>query len=266
MRCEISGQALTSEATDLPGRAEMKGKILAIDDDAEFRDLTRTWLEKTGYEVITAENGAEGLRRMYTSRPDLVLVDANMPEMDGWEVCRRIRDMCDTPVIMVTVNRQPAEILRGFGQGADDYVLKPVQFPELMVRIGAVLRRVQRGSGEEEAGTFCNGALEVDWRSHQVYVDGEPVKLTPTEFRLLSCLIKNRGWIVTHDQLLDKAWGPNHIGSRSFVKLYIRYLRQKLERDPHSPKWILTERGIGYRFADENKLKETGGLNEHNSS
>ena len=232
----------------------MKGKILVVDDDTEFLELTRTWLQNGGYEVVTAGDGLSGLRHVYSSRPNLVLLDANMPGVDGWDVCRRIRDICETPVIMVTVNGRTSDILRGFGLGIDDYITKPVNFPELVARVGAILRRSRQDDATEEPSTFHEGALEVDWKSHQVYLEGHRVKLSPTEFRLLSCLIKNRGWIVTHEQLLEKAWGPNYIGDRSFVKLYIRYLRKKLEKDPAHPKFILTERGVGYRFAINAKV------------
>jgi len=238
----------------------MREKILVVEDDSEFLNLTQTWLQNAGYEVLTAEDGAEGMRRVYSSRPNLVLLDANMPKMDGWEVCRRIRDMSDIPVLMVTVNSQKDDRLKGFGAGADDYITKPVDFPELLARVQAVLRRTGTGPTDDEPGTFDNGEIEIDWRSRQVWVRGTRVKLSPIEFKILACLIKNRGWIVTHEQLLEKAWGPNYIGDKSFVKLYIRYLRQKIEEDPHSPRLILTERGVGYHFAvdngDHNKLGE----------
>jgi len=231
----------------------MKEKVLVIDDDVEFLSLTQTWLMNAGYEALTAEDGITGLRRIYSSRPNLVLLDANMPKMDGWEVCRRIRDMSELPVIMVTVNGQAHDLLRGFDLGVDDYITKPVDFAELIARVRAVLRRSDVAMQEDGPTTFNNDELEVDWRSHQVYVRGERVKLSPTEFKVLSCLIKNRGWIVTHEQLLQKAWGPNYIGDKSFVKLYIRYLRQKIEKDPRNPQLILTERGVGYRFAVQEK-------------
>ena len=231
----------------------MKEIVVVIDDDVEFLELTRTWLENAGYKAITAENGIEGLRRVYTNRPNLVLLDANMPRMDGWEVCRRIREMTDIPIIMVTVNGQTRDLLRGFDLGADDYITKPVNFDELMARIRSVLRRSQSATKGEESSIFHEGELEIDWKSHQVYVRGKQVKFSPTEFRVLSCLTKNRGWVVTHEQLLQKAWGANYIGDKSFVKLYIRYLRQKIERDPRKPQLILTERGVGYRFSVQEK-------------
>jgi DNA-binding response OmpR family regulator len=229
----------------------MKEKILMIDDDIELLGLTQMWLQNAGYDAVTAEDGSTGLRRVYSSRPDLVLLDVNMPRLDGWEVCRRIRDMSDIPVIMVTINGQRADRLRGFNLGADDYITKPFDFPEMVARVGAVLRRAGTARQQDKKGTFHQGDLEIDWRSRQVYVSGERVKLSPTEFRLLSCLIENRGWVVTHEELLRKAWGPNYIGDRSFVKLYIRYLRRKIEAEPNRPRYILTERGIGYRFATQ---------------
>jgi len=226
----------------------MKEKILLVDDDVEFTGLAQTWLVNAGYDVVTAEDGKAGLRRVYSSRPSLVLLDANMPELDGYELCHRIRDMSEIPVIMVTVNGHMSDLLRGFDLGADDYIRKPVDFAELVARVAAVLRRCDMPI-EEGPSTFHDGELEVDWRSHQVYVRAERVKLSPTEFRLLACLIKNRGWIVTHELLLQKVWGPHYVGDKSFVKLYIRYLRRKIEKEPRNPQLILTERGVGYRFA-----------------
>jgi DNA-binding response OmpR family regulator len=227
----------------------MREKILLVEDDVEFINLTRTWLHNAGYEVFTAVDGVEGMRRVYTSRPDIVVLDANIPKMDGWEVCRRIRDMSDIPVLMVTVNGHNADRLKGFNLGADDYLTKPVDFRELVARVQAILRRTRLVTVENKPVTFNNGDIEIDWGSRQVWVRGERVKLSPTEFKIMSCLIKNRGWIVTHEQLLEKAWGPNYIGDKSFVKLYIRYLRQKIEQNPHKPQIILTERGVGYYFA-----------------
>lgn len=231
----------------------MREKVLLVEDDIEFLNLTRTWLHNAGYEVFTAGDGAEGMRRVFSSRPDIVILDANIPKMDGWEVCRRIRDMSDIPVLMVTVNGQKSDKLKGFTLGADDYLPKPVDFHELIARVQAILRRTRLVTRDAKPSTFNNGDIEVDWGSRQVWVRGERVKLSPTEFKIMSCLIKSRGWIVTHEQLLEKAWGPNYIGDKSFVKLYIRYLRQKIEKDPHKPQIIMTERGVGYYFAMQNE-------------
>jgi DNA-binding response OmpR family regulator len=236
---------------------KIRGKILLIEDDAEFSKMARVWLQNTGYEVITAEDGAEGVRSVFNNRPDLVLLDGMMPKMDGWEVCRRIREMSEIPVLMVTAKAQKADRLKGFNFGADDYVAKPVDFPELIARVQAVLRRSGNDTRNTEQSSFRNGEIQVEWRSRQVWVRGKKVNLSPTEFKLLSCLIKNRGWIVTHEQLLEKAWGSNYVGDKSFVKLYVRYLRKKIELNPNDPKLILTERGVGYLFPAGNEEPET---------
>lgn len=231
------------------GVAIMTEKILVIDDDTELLGLAQTWLRNAGYEPLIAEDGIEGLRQVYSARPSLVLVDIQMARMDGWEVCRRIRDMSDMPVIIVSVNGEKADLLRGFNLGVDDYITKPFHFPELIARVQAVLRRSSATWQQDNNSTFHNEEIDIDWRSRQVWVRGQLVVLSPTEFRLLSCLIENRGWVVTHEEILRKVWGPNYFGDRTYVKLYVRYLRQKIERDPSNPKWILTERGVGYRFS-----------------
>jgi len=228
----------------------VKDRILIIDDDTDLLGLTETWLRQAGYEPFMARDGMEGIQKVYSTRPGLVLLDVNMPRMNGWEVCRRIRELCDIPVIMVTVNGQKADMLRGFELGVDDYVTKPFHFPELMARVGAVMQRYRSVQVREENDTYHSEDLEIDWPSRQIRVRGSQVSLTPTEFRLLSCLLENRGWVVTHEQLLRKVWGSNYFGDKSYVKLYIRYLRQKIESDPGNPRWILTERGVGYRYAE----------------
>jgi DNA-binding response OmpR family regulator len=231
----------------------VKEKILVIDDDTGFLNQVHDCLQNSGYEVILAENGTAGLRRLFTGRPELVLLDLSMPEMDGWEVCHRIRDMSDIPIIMLMNGGQKSDILKGFSLGADDLVGKPPDFPELIARIGAVLRRSTSIKKDEKPSTFHHPEIEVDWRSHEVYIRGKLVKLSPIEFKLLTCLIENRGWLVTHEELLRKVWGPDYISDKSFVKLYIRYLRQKIEKDPSRPQLIITERGIGYRFSTQIK-------------
>ena len=176
-------------------RERAKERVLVIDDDVEFLNLAQTWLDNAGYEALTAEDGIAGLRRVHSSRPNLVLLDANMPAMDGWEVCCRIRDMSEIPVIMVTVNGQMSDLLRGFDLGADDYVTKPVDFAELMARVQAVLRRSDTAMQEEGPSTFHSGDVEVDWRSRQVHVRGKSVKLSPTEFKVLP---HQEPWLDSH--------------------------------------------------------------------
>jgi two-component system KDP operon response regulator KdpE len=227
----------------------MNQRVLLIDDDPELVGLAQTWLRNAGYDACTAKDGNEGLQQLYCYRPDLVLLDIAMPRMDGWEVCRRIRDMCEIPIIMVSVNGQKSDLVKAFNLGVDDYITKPIHFPELVARVQAVLRRHSTNAKQDEKAVFHNEEIDLEWRSRQVWVRGQRVTLSPTEFRLLSCLIENRGWVVTHEELLRKVWGPNYLGDRSYVKLYVRYLREKIEAEPSKPKWILTERGVGYTFA-----------------
>ncbi|MCK4242141.1 MAG: response regulator transcription factor, partial [Dehalococcoidia bacterium] len=185
----------------------MQEKILMIDDDTELLGLAQTWLQNAGYEPIIAEDGIEGLRQVYSDRPNLVLVDICMARMDGWEVCRRIREMCDMPIIIVSVNGEKADLLRGFNLGVDDYITKPFSFPELIARVQAVLRRAGATWQQDNNNTFHNEEIDIDWRSRQVWVRGQKVALSPTEFRLLSCLIQNQGWTVTPEELLRRVWG-----------------------------------------------------------
>ena len=227
----------------------MKERVLYIDDDPDLLNLAQTWLRNAGYDACTAKDGSEGLKQLYFYRPDLVLLDIGMPRMDGWEVCRRIREMCELPIIMVSVNGQKSDLVKAFNLGVDDYITKPIHFPELVARVQAVLRRHSVDAKQDEKAVFHNEEIDLEWRSRQVWVRGQRVTLSPTEFRLLSCLIENRGWVVTHEELLRKVWGPNYLGDRNYVKLYVRYLREKIESEPSKPKWILTERGVGYRFA-----------------
>ena len=226
-------------------------KILVIGNDTELVSLAQNWLGNAGYEPLIAKDASEGLRRVYNDHPDVVLVDVDIhrARMDGWEICRRIREMGNIPIIIVSVNGEKPDLLRGFNLGVDDYVTKPIYFPELIARMQAVLRRSGATWQPDNHNAFHSEEIDVDWGIRRVWVRGQPVRLSPTEFRLLSCLIENRGWTVTHGELLRKVWGPNYLGDRSYVKLYVRYLRQKIETEASNPKWILTERGVGYRFS-----------------
>ena len=226
-------------------------RILLIDNDPAFSGRMLARLQSAGYEVITAENGSQGLKKLFSARPTLVLLNVTLPEMDGWEVCRRIRDMTDIPVILLADTDRKLDVVKGFNLGADDFVSRPSDFPELLARIGAVLKRAVPHPQDGSPEVISHSDVEVHLRSHQVFVRGSPIKLSPTEYKLLSCLMENCGWLVTHDELLRKVWGPDYISDRSFIKLYIRYLRQKIEKDPAHPQLILNERGVGYRFSSD---------------
>ncbi len=225
--------------------------LLIIDDDLVLLGLLRQFLERQGYTVETAANGLAGLQRAYEVRPDLVVLDVMMPRMDGWEVCARLREVSQVPIIMLTAKDEEGDKIRGFRLGVDDYVTKPFSFAELAARVGAVLNRARRPQPMARPRLYMIGNLVVDLDNLRVTKNGQPVSLTPTEFRLLSVLVENAGRVLTHEQLLDQVWGYEYAGDTGYVKRYIWYLRQKLEDDPNNPKYILTERGFGYSFRKE---------------
>ena len=223
-------------------------KILVIDDDVTLLNLLTQSLSKAGYKVITASNGLSGLQKMYEEHPDLIILDVMMPRMDGWETCRRIREMSQVPIIMLTAKDEEADKIKGFKYGVDDYVTKPFSFAELTARVGAVLKRTRQHPPEREPAVYRIDNLVIDLENRRVTKDGKPLDLTPTEYRLLATLVENAGRVLSHEQLLTNVWGPEYVDDTGYVKRYIWYLRQKLEDDPSNPKYILTERGFGYRF------------------
>ena len=226
-------------------------RILIIDDDPSFLRLVEQVLSQKGYEVLKASNGQEGLRLLFTHKPDLVLLDIAMPKMDGWQTCTRIRDISDIPIIILTGKQTADEdVVRGLDYGADDYILKPVGNRELVARVRAVLRRAELPSMAETRGkiTYADDYLTMDMDKRKVITSGERVKLSPKEFRLLACLVENAGRILTHQQLLEKVWGWEYIDALDYVRTYISHLRQKIEPDPSLPKYIITEPGVGYYF------------------
>ncbi len=226
-----------------------KGKLLIIDDDAKLVQALELYLSKAGYEVITAADGLEGLQEVYAHRPDLIILDIMMPKMDGWKACRRIREVSDVPIIMLTARGQEYDKVKGLKQGADDYVAKPFGLKELAARVEAVLRRTRLPPPTEGAVLYADEELVIDSERWEVSRGGEPLELTATERRLLFYLVHNAGRVLTHRQLLERVWGPEYIDEVDYVKLYIWRLRQKIEEDPSQPRYILTERGIGYKFA-----------------
>jgi len=222
-------------------------QILVIEDDPESRALLEDSLSAAGYVPLSTSNALDGLRLLYNSRPALVLLDIVLPGLDGWEACRRIREASEIPIIIVSGRSSHTDILRGFELGADDYVSKPFDKKELLSRVRAVLRRSKNGEGKELSVFRCDG-LEADLRTHHVSVKGRKVTLSPTEFRLLIYLMRKQNTVVTHRELLFHVWGPSYVNERDYIKLYVRYLRKKLEKDPENPKYIVTQRGLGYRL------------------
>jgi two-component system KDP operon response regulator KdpE len=226
----------------------LKEKILIIDDETTLAEMLALKLEPKGFEVLSARQGGEGLKMAYQHHPDLVILDVMMPEMDGWEACRRIRELSDVPIIMLTAKVSEDDVIRGFRLGADDYVKKPFSLQELEERIRAVLKR--SSSGEKELNSiYDDGKLKIDMERQQVFKNGQPIHLTSTEFRLLSCLFRHQGVTVPHDELLTEVWGPAYLDATACLSLYIRYLREKIEENPSEPQYIRTKWGAGYWFA-----------------
>ncbi len=229
----------------------MGKKVLIIDDDSRFLRLIEQVLTQKGYQVLTAGSGQEGLRLLFDQRPDLVLLDVVMPKMDGWQVCERIRDISDVPIIMLTGKRVDEEdIVQGLDHGADDYLIKPVGNKELVARVRAALRRAALPAPQpiREGVTYNDSYLNVDITQRQIIADGKRIKLTPREFRLFALLLENAGRILTHQQLLEKVWGWEYSNDVDYVRIYISHLRHKIEPEPNTPKYIVTEAGVGYHF------------------
>lgn len=226
----------------------MADKILFIDDDIHLLKVVELSLREEGYEVVTARDGMQGLRAAFSARPDLVLLDVMMPDMDGWETLTRLRGVSDIPIIMLTAKDEQADIVKGLHLGADDYIVKPFGTEELTARIGAALRRARLPATSRQTAAYADDYLTVDLVKRRVTVAGEPVNLTPTEFRLLTCLVRYAGRVVPHKVLLTEVWGPEYVDDTQYLKLYIRYLREKIEKDPSNPEYILTEWGAGYYF------------------
>lgn len=229
---------------------DRKPILLIVDDDQGLLRALELYFEGHGYQVIKAEKGTEALRKLYESQPDLVCLDVMMPGIDGWEVLSRIREMTDLPVIMLTARGAETERVKGLKLGADDYVSKPFSMRELEARVEAVLRR-SHGThpGEEEDVTYSDDYLFVDAERAEVRCDGEIIDLTPTEQKLLFFLVRNRGRLLSFEQILEEVWGLGYTEEKGYVRLYVWRVRQKIEPEPSKPSYIQTEHGMGYRFA-----------------
>jgi DNA-binding response OmpR family regulator len=222
--------------------------ILIIDDDADLARIVQLSLDREGYQTVIATSGLEGLQEAYRVQPNLVILDIMMPGMDGWEVCRRLVEISNVPILMLTAKGTEADIVKGLQLGADDYLTKPFSVAELVARVQALLRRAASQSQTDRSSIFSIGNLTIDLNRRLVMRDGELVDLTPTEFKLLECFVTHRDRVLPHRFLLTEVWGPEYIDETNYLKLYVRYLRRKLEEDPADPQLIVTEWGIGYRF------------------
>ncbi len=228
----------------------MATKILVVDDAPELTQLLKMVLSREGYQVEVAGDGLEGLRKAYDLRPDLMLLDIMMPNMNGLEMLARFREFSDVPVIMLTALGQTAARIDGLNKGADDYVSKPFEVEELKARIRAALRRAALSAPEtSQILSFDGGRLAIDLHARLVTSGGKPASLTPTEYKLLLYLAHNAGQVLTYDQILDQVWGPGYEDNPDVVKVYVRRLRIKLEPDPGHPRYILTHRSTGYCLA-----------------
>jgi DNA-binding response OmpR family regulator len=205
------------------------------------------WLLQEGYEARLSTAGGEAVRQFHEYRPSLILLDIAIPGLDGWSVLRHIREASETPVIVVSSNGGNGNMVKALNMGADDYITKSIERQVLLAKMRAVLRRYP-DKGVRPGSSFKWNGLEVDFQGHQVSVDGQEVSLSPTEFRLLTCLVKNAGMVVGHRDLLLNVWGSDYLNGREYLKVYIRYLRVKLEKDPENPQLIRSIRGIGYCF------------------
>ncbi len=238
--------------------AEEKRLIVVVDDEPRMRKFMRMNLELEDFRVVEAANGLEALERTREDLPDLVVLDLMMPEMDGFEALERIRETSSVPVIILTVRADEEDKVRGLELGADDYVTKPFSPRELVSRIRAVLRRVEVPSPVGRELVRVDDYLQIDFNRREVIVGGEHIKLRPTEYRLLYHLVNNAGWTLTHEMLLSKVWGQAYRDETHYLRLYIAYLRQKIEPDSAKPRYILTERGLGYRFVDFDRSASAG--------
>jgi len=227
----------------------MSETILIIEDDPLQSDVVKTLLEHDGFSGVVAQDGPEGLRKLYETQPDLVILDLMLPQMDGWEVCKRIRELSTVPVIIMTSRRSDEEKIKGLRMGADDYIVKPFNPQELSARVHAVLRRTRLPPPTKNSVMrFAGGDLIVDPKSPSVIRDGTPIELTPTEHRILMYLVGHPGQVVSVEDIFTAVWGFETEVNLNNVKWYIWRLRQKLEGDVDQPRFIFTERGVGYRF------------------
>ena len=223
--------------------------IIIIEDEAQIRRFLRTTLTSDNYQIFEAETGKQGLIEAGTRKPDLIILDLGLPDMDGVEVVKELRTWSSVPIIILSARSQESDKVSALDAGADDYLVKPFGVGELLARIRVALRHVSSASNGEEEGTFSVDELKVDMVHRKVTVSGTEVHLTPIEYRLLTVLVKHAGKVLTHRLLLKEVWGPNYVERAHYLRIYMGILRHKLEKDPARPRFLLTEVGVGYRLA-----------------
>lgn len=225
-------------------------RILVVEDEAPIRKFLRISLEAHGYRVQEAETAASALRTATAEPPDAVILDLGLPDADGLDVIRRLREWTTVPIIVLSARGREADKIAALDGGADDYLTKPFGAGELLARLRVALRHAARTSPAEDP-IFQVGGLKVDQAARRVFVDEEEVRLTPTEYRLLTTLVRHVGKVVTHRQLLKEVWGPDSVEENQYLRVYLGQLRRKIERESTRPRYLLTEAGVGYRLADE---------------
>jgi two-component system KDP operon response regulator KdpE len=230
--------------------SDLKPVIVAIEDDPQIRRFLRTGLESHGFQVHEAETGGQGAAEAANRKADLVILDLGLPDMDGVEVVKKIREWGALPVIVLSARASETDKVAALDAGADDYLTKPFGLGELLARIRVALRHAQ-GAAQEKGGVFSVATLKVDLAQRRVLVDGREVHLTPIEYRLLAALVKHAGKVLTHRQLLNEVWGPGYVERSHYLRVHMAALRHKLEADPARPRFLLTEAGVGYRLAAE---------------
>ena len=224
-------------------------KVLIIDDDVDVQKINEKVFRNIGAIVKVATNGTDGVRKFFLEKPDLVITDIMMPEMDGYETCSRIRQVSNVPIIMLTALNSEEEIIRGLESGADDFISKPFSPDVLVARARALFRRLDMPRDSVVHGQYySDGYLTIDLEKRIVLVEGDSIKLTRTEYNLLAYLLQNAGWVRTFDQILVNVWGPEYQGSLDYVHVYISNLRKKIEMDQRNPTYLESEHGVGYRF------------------
>lgn len=229
----------------------MYQKILVVDDDFALTNTLERVLKGSGYVPVTAHTAEDGLRFAISQQPDLALLDVMVPSMGGWELCQRLRALSDMPIIFLTALGNVENVVRGLETGADDYMVKPFSHSEILARINAQLRRMRPAGTPSQRFSFGKGTLTIDLAARLVQTAGQSVDLTPREFELLSALVCSAGRVIPTADLVRQAWGLDDSDALDNIKPYIHYLRKKIEVDPASPRWIVTVRGVGYRFAGE---------------
>lgn len=225
--------------------------ILLVEDDLPIRRLLRTTLSDEGYRLAEADSGQAALREALQQPPDLVILDLGLPDMDGQEVLRQLREWLRIPIIILSARDQEREKIAALDNGADDYLTKPFSTGELLARIRVALRHAARIPGDKETTQFVCGDLKVDLAARRVFVKETPIRLTPLEYKLLATLVRHAGKVLTHRFLLKEVWGPDQVQEQHYLRVFMATLRRKLETDPAQPRYLLTEQGVGYRLADE---------------